>query len=63
MELAAGVAYQRGNVRLSLGYEVTNWFSLIDSPVFVNDVQQGKFLNNVSDLGVDGFAARVEFNY
>jgi len=63
MELAAGVAYQRGNVRLSLGYEVTNWFNLIDSPVFVNDVHQGKFLNNVSDLGVDGFAARVEFNY
>lgn len=63
LELAAGVAYQRGNVRLSLGYEVTNWFSLIDTPVFVNDVHQGKFLGTVSDLGVDGFAARVEFKY
>jgi hypothetical protein len=63
MELAAGVAYQRGHVRLSLGYEMTNWSGLIDTPEFVDDVHQGKYLRNVSDLGVDGFAAKVEFNY
>ena len=63
LELAAGVAYECGNMRVSLGYEATNWFGLIDAPEFVNDVHQGKYLNNVSDLGVDGFAARVEFRY
>ena len=41
-EMAFGVAYQGEHLRLSLGYEITNWFSLVDTPSFVDDVQQGK---------------------
>jgi Legionella pneumophila major outer membrane protein precursor len=63
MEMGAGVSYRGEHLRMSVGYEITNWFNLIDAPVFVDDVHQGKFLNNVSDLSVGGFAARVEFNY
>ena len=62
-EMAFGVAYQGEHLRLSLGYEITNWFSLVDTPSFVDDVQQGKIQRNISDLGVDGLAARVEFVY
>jgi len=63
VELALGVAYQREHVRVSVGYEITDWLNLIDTPSFVDDVHQGKYVRNVSDLGVDGLAARVEFAY
>ena len=62
-EMAFGVSYQSEHLRLSLGYEITNWFNLVDTPSFVDDVQQGKFLHNVSDLGVDGLAVKAEFVY
>jgi hypothetical protein len=62
-ELAFGVAYRREHLRLSVGYEITNWFNLVDTPSFVSDVHQGKFIRNVSDLGLDGFAAKAEFVY
>ena len=62
-ELAFGVAYQAEHVRLSVGYEVVNWFNLVDTPSFVSDVQQGKYLRNVSDLGVEGLAVKAEFAY
>ncbi len=62
-EMAVGVAYERPRVRLSVGYEMTNWFSLVDTPSFVSDVQQGKLERNVSDLGVEGLAVRAEFRY
>ena len=63
LDLGAGLAYQCRCVRFSVGYEVTNWFGLIDTPSFVDDVQQGRYLRNVSDLGVDGLSVKAEFDY
>ena len=63
LEMGVGVAYHTEHFRLSLGYEVTNWFNLVDSPSFVDDVHQGKYQRNVSDLGVDGLAVKAEVTY
>ena len=62
-ELGFGVAYQGEHFRLSVGYEVVNWFNLIDTPDFVDDVHQGKLQRRVSDLGLDGLAVKAEFVY
>ena len=63
LEMAVGVSYHTEHFRLSLGYEVTNWFNMIDTPNFVDDVHQGKYQRNVSDLGIDGLAVRAELTY
>ena len=63
LEMGVGVAYHTEHFRLSVGYEVTNWFNLVDTPNFVNDVHQGKYQRNVSDLGVDGLAVKAEVTY
>jgi hypothetical protein len=63
VEMGFGIAYQGESVRLSVGYEIADWFNLVDTPIFVDDVHQGKYLRNLSDLGVDGLAARMEFVY
>ena len=61
--MGVGIAYQTEHFRISVGYEVTNWFNLIDTPSFVSDVDQGKYQRNVSDLGVDGLAVKAEVTY
>ncbi len=63
LEMGVGVAYHTDHFRISVGYELTNWFNLIDTPSFVDDVQQGKYQRNVSDLGVDGLAVKAEVTY
>ena len=63
LEMGVGVSYHTEHFRVSLGYEVTNWFNLVDTPSFVNDVHQGKYQRNVSDLGVDGLAVKAEVTY
>jgi hypothetical protein len=63
MEMGVGVAYHTDHFRVSVGYEVTNWFNLVDTPSFVDDVHQGKYQRNVSDLGVDGLAVKAEVTY
>jgi hypothetical protein len=63
LELGAGVAYHGEHLHLSVGYEIANWFNLVDTPSFVDDVHQGKFQRNVSDLGLDGFVVKAEIAY
>jgi hypothetical protein len=63
MEMGVGVAYHTEHFRIGLGYEVTNWFNLVDTPSFVSDVHQGKYQRNISDLGVDGLAVKAEVTY
>jgi hypothetical protein len=54
LELASGVAWQRRNVRVAVGYEIQNWFNVIDSPTFVDDFAEGKIGRRQSDLGIEG---------
>ena len=63
LEMGVGVAYHTDHFRISVGYELTNWFNLVDTPSFVSDVDQGKYQRNISDLGVEGLAVKAEVTY
>jgi hypothetical protein len=54
LELATGLAWEYRNLRLSAGYEVANWFGLVDRPQFVNDVAEGKLGRRRGDLSLEG---------
>jgi hypothetical protein len=62
-EIGLGVAWHYENFVVKLGYEMTNWFNLVDSPNFVDDVHQGKFVHNTSDLSLDGLFLQVGLGY
>jgi hypothetical protein len=62
-ELGAGVAWQSQHVRLSAGYEIVNWFNLVDSPDFVDDVHQGKLGRRTGNLSLDGVTVRAEVGF
>ena len=63
LEMGVGVAWQYRNLQISAGYEIANWFGLVDSPDFVDDVHQGKFVRRVSDLSLDGLVAQVRMSF
>jgi hypothetical protein len=63
LELATGLAWEYRNLRLSAGYEVANWFGLIDSPQFVNDVAEGKLGRRRGDLGLEGVFFQLGLAY
>jgi hypothetical protein len=63
IELGLGVAYKYRNLRLRAGYEFTNWFGLVDSTDFADDVHQGKIFHRWSDLSLDGLAIRAELAF
>jgi hypothetical protein len=63
LELGLGVGWQYRNFQVSLGYELTNWFGLVDSPDFPDDVHPGKIARRVSDLSLDGLLFRASLSF
>jgi hypothetical protein len=63
LEMATGVAWEYGNWRLAVGYEVVNWFNLIDSPTFINDVAEGKIGRRRGDLSLEGVFFQMGLAY
>jgi hypothetical protein len=61
-EMALGITWQRNNWRARLGYEMSNWFGLVDSPDFVDDVSN-KLGHRLSDLGLSGMALQVQWSH
>ena len=62
-ELSLGLTWQWRQVTVTAGYEVTDWFNMVSSPDFVSDVDAGKIGRRTSDLSLDGFTARVEWDF
>lgn len=58
LELASGVAWEYRNMRLAVGYEIANWFNVVDSPTFIDDFSEGKLGRRQSDLGIEGIFAQ-----
>jgi Legionella pneumophila major outer membrane protein precursor len=58
-ECAVGIGWERNNIRVRLGYEMTNWSNLVDRPDFVNDVSRGKRVQSLSDLSLSGLTVQV----
>jgi hypothetical protein len=62
-ELGLGVAWEYRCFQVRLGYEMSNWFNMVDSPDFVDDVHQAKAVRRTSDLSLDGLLLQVGLNF
>lgn len=58
-EVGIGIAWECNNMRISVGYELANWFNMVDSPGFVDDLNQGTMLRRTSDLSLEGLNVQV----
>ncbi|HVK14205.1 MAG TPA: Lpg1974 family pore-forming outer membrane protein, partial [Gemmataceae bacterium] len=52
--LGIGLSYEYRGLFFRAGYEVTNYFGLVERPYYVNDFAEGKVLNRSSNLALDG---------
>ena len=63
LEMGTGVSWEYRNFRLSAGYEVVNWFNLIDTPAFTNDFAEGKIGRRQSNLSLEGLFLQMGLAY
>jgi hypothetical protein len=63
LEMGSGVSWEYRNLRLSAGYEVANWFNLINSPTFNNDFAEGKIGRRQSSLSLEGLFVQMGLAY
>ncbi|MFO0937963.1 MAG: Lpg1974 family pore-forming outer membrane protein [Gemmataceae bacterium] len=52
--LAIAGGWQSGRVTIRAGYEVTNWFGLIDQPRLTGELSEGKVVTRSTDLSLEG---------
>lgn len=60
-ELGVGLGWQSEAFRFRVGYELTNWFGLVDSPDLVHELNKPS--RRTSDLSLDGLAIEVQVVY
>jgi hypothetical protein len=58
MELGAGVSFQTEHVYVGLGYDVVNWFNMVNSLDFPS-TNIGKPERRTSNLTLEGFSVRL----
>ena len=63
LEMGLGVEWTRGRWNLRAGYEVSNWFQLISTPDFADDVTRGRLIRRQSNYSVDGLFFRIAYSY
>lgn len=61
-ELGIGLSWQTQRFQARIGYEIANWFGLVDSPDFVHDFTN-KLGRRVSDLSLDGLAVQLQMAF
>src|SRR5262249_51529843 len=61
-ELGLGLAWHNESLHVRVGYEITNWIGMVDSPDFVHDFTN-KLSRRVSDLSLDGLSAQVGVDF
>jgi hypothetical protein len=62
-DLGVGLSFQKGNWRVSAGYEFMNWFNMVDGTDFVDDAHPAKLIRPVGSLGFDGVVFRAEVSF
>lgn len=62
-EMGMGINYCSDHWHLSVGYELTNWFSMVDSLDFPDSSNIGKVGRRTSDLSLEGLAVQLGFVY
>ncbi len=63
LDLAAGVSWQRRNVRASIGYELSHWFNQAESITFPDDFAFGKHGRKQSDLSLEAITFQLSFDF
>lgn len=58
-----GLGWERRGVAFRVGYEMTNWFNLIDQVRFTNDLAEGKLTTRQSDLSMEGLFFQIAVQY
>lgn len=58
-----GGGWQHDHVSIRVGYEITNWFNLIDSPRLVGELAEGKILTRSGDLSLEGLFVQFAVAY
>jgi Legionella pneumophila major outer membrane protein precursor len=63
--LGAAIAggWQGHNVSVRVGYEMTHWTNLIDTPRFTNDLAEGKITTRTGDLSLEGLFVQFAVAY
>src|SRR5262245_37487926 len=63
VEMGLGLAWQYRNWNIRAGYEISNWFQMVSTPDFVDDVNRGHLTRRQSNYSVDGLFFRLGYNY
>lgn len=58
-EMSLGLEWRGEHVRVSLGYELANWFNMVDTPIAVDNADFGLIGRRSSDLSLEGLALKV----
>jgi hypothetical protein len=58
-EIGLGIGYNGERLSLSVGYELSNWFNMVNSPDFPDGSGIGKLGRRSSDLTLEGLAVRL----
>lgn len=59
LSVGVGGGWQYKSVTVRAGYEITNYFDLIDQPRFTDDVTPGKFVPRTANLSLEGLFVQV----
>ena len=57
--MGVGLAYQGEHWRLAVGYELTDWINMINSPDFTDGSSLGHINRRRSDLTLEGLSASL----
>lgn len=63
LDLAAGISWQRRNMRASIGYEISHWFNQVEGITFVDDFAVGKHGRKQSDLSLEAIAFQFAIDF
>ena len=64
LELALGVTYRfNEHVHVTMGYELSNWFNMVESVNFVDSFSFGKIGRRISDLSLEALTFKMGFRY
>jgi len=61
--LGIGGGWQHEHVSIRVGYEITNWFGLIDTPRFTGELAEGKFTTRNGDFSLEGIFVQLGVSY